>query len=119
MSAGDTARPTRILILGRGFGGDYAAMRLEKKLAREIKRRDVEIGLVSLDNYLIFQPMLPEVLSGSLGIVDTIALIRRLCPRMNLYPGAIEEERTGMRREPANGFAASNVATALPARKET
>ncbi|HEX9408895.1 MAG TPA: NAD(P)/FAD-dependent oxidoreductase, partial [Methylomirabilota bacterium] len=83
--AGDTVSPTRILILGGGFGGVYAAMTLEKQLAREVKRGEVEIGLVSRDNYLVFQPMLPEVISGSIGIVDTIAPIRRLCPRTNLY----------------------------------
>ncbi len=91
MVAGDTVSPTRILILGGGFGGVYAAMTLEKQLAREVKRGEVEIGLVSRDNYLVFQPMLPEVISGSIGIVDTIAPIRRLCPRTNLYTRAIEE----------------------------
>jgi NADH dehydrogenase len=35
--------------------------------------------------------MLPEVVSGSIGILDTIAPIRRLCPRTNLYTRAIEE----------------------------
>ena len=90
-TAENTARPIRILILGGGFGGVYTAMTLEKQLAREVKRGEVEIGLVSRDNYLVFQPMLPEVISGSIGIVDTIAPIRRLCPRTNLYTRAIEE----------------------------
>jgi NADH dehydrogenase len=83
--------PTRILILGGGFGGVYAALTLEKVLKRELKRGEVEIALVSRDNYLTFQPMLPEVVSGSIGILDTIAPIRRLCPRTNLYTRAIEE----------------------------
>jgi NADH:quinone reductase (non-electrogenic) len=89
--AGNTVRPTRILILGGGFGGVYAASTLEKLLVRELERDEVEIGLVSRDNYLVFQPMLPEVISGSIGIVDTIAPIRRLCPRTNLYTRTIEE----------------------------
>src|SRR6266545_1924557 len=84
-------RPTRILILGGGFGGVYTAMALEKLLAREVRLGEVEIGLVSRDNYLVFQPMLPEVISGSIGLVDTIAPIRRLCPHTNLYTRAIEE----------------------------
>jgi NADH:ubiquinone reductase (H+-translocating) len=98
MATGNTAPPTRILILGGGFGGVYAAMALEKQLAREIKRGEVEIGLVSRDNYLVFQPMLPEVISGSIGIVDTIAPIRRLCPRTNLYTRAIEEVNLAAKR---------------------
>ena len=86
-----SATPTRILILGGGFGGVYTALTLEKILKRELRRGEVEIALVSRDNYLTFQPMLPEVVSGSIGILDTITPIRRLCPRTNLYTRAIEE----------------------------
>ena len=83
--------PTRILILGGGFGGVYTALTLERVLRRQLKRGEVEIALVSRDNYLTFQPMLPEVVSGSIGILDTITPIRRLCPRTDLYTRAIEE----------------------------
>ena len=83
--------PTRILILGGGFGGVYTALTLERVLRRELERGEVEIALVSRDNYLTFQPMLPEVVSGSIGILDTITPIRRLCPRTDLYTRAIEE----------------------------
>ena len=85
-----TQRPTRILILGGGFGGVYAALTLEKLLGREIRRGEVELGLVSRENYMVFQPMLPEVISGSIGILDTITPIRRLCPKTNLYTRTIE-----------------------------
>jgi NADH:quinone reductase (non-electrogenic) len=78
---------TRILILGGGFGGVYTAIALEKLLRRDPR---VEIGLISKENYLVFQPMLPEVISGSIGILDTIAPIRRLCPNTNLYTRTIE-----------------------------
>jgi NADH:ubiquinone reductase (H+-translocating) len=60
-------RRTRIPILGGGFGGVYAAMALERLFKRD---PDVEIGLVSKENYLVFQPMLPEVISASIGILD-------------------------------------------------
>lgn len=83
-------RPTRILILGGGFGGVYTALTLERLLKKEIRRGDVELGLVTRDNYLVFQPMLPEVISGSIGILDTIAPIRRLCPSTNLYTRTVE-----------------------------
>jgi CRP-like cAMP-binding protein len=83
-----TATPrTRILILGGGFGGVYTARALEKLLRRD---PGVEIGLVSREDYLVFQPMLPEVISGSIGLVDTISPIRRLCPRTTLYTREIE-----------------------------
>ena len=93
-----SSQPTRILILGGGFGGVYTAQALEKILKRELKRGEVQIGLVSRDNYLTFQPMLPEVVAGSIGILDTIAPIRRLCPRTDLYTRAIEEIDLGRRR---------------------
>jgi NADH dehydrogenase len=79
---------SRILILGGGFGGVYTAMELEKRLRRA--GVDAEIALVSRDNYLVFQPMLTEVISGSVGITDTIAPIRRLCPHTDLYTRTIE-----------------------------
>jgi NADH dehydrogenase len=82
-----TAPRTRILILGGGFGGVYTALALEKLLAGD---PGVEIGLVSREDYLVFQPMLPEVVSGSIGIADTISPIRRLCPGTRLYTREIE-----------------------------
>jgi NADH:ubiquinone reductase (H+-translocating) len=84
------SRPTRILILGGGFGGVYTALTLEKLLKAELRRGDVELGLVSRENYFVFQPMLPEVISGSIGLLDTITPIRRLCPSTNLYTRTIE-----------------------------
>src|SRR5258708_36877146 len=80
-------KPTRVLILGGGFGGVHTAMTLEKLLKKD---PGVEVGLVSKENYLVFQPMLPEVISGSIGILDTISPIRRLCPNTNLYSRDVE-----------------------------
>jgi len=81
---------TRILILGGGFGGVHTARYLERLLERELSAGTVEIGLVSRENYMVFQPMLPEVISGSIGLVDTITPIRRLCPQTNLYTRTID-----------------------------
>jgi len=58
-----SARQTRVLILGGGFGGVYTARHLESLLSR---RSDVEIGLVSRDNFLVMTPLLFEVCSGTL-----------------------------------------------------
>jgi NADH dehydrogenase len=54
---------TRIVILGGGFGGVTTARRLERLWKR---RRDVEIVLVSRDNFLLMTPLLFEVCSGVL-----------------------------------------------------
>ncbi len=77
----------RIVILGGGFAGVYTARYLEKALGR---RDDFEITLINKENYFVFQPMLPEVISGSIGILDTVSPIRRLLPRTNLHVRNIE-----------------------------
>src|SRR2546426_819829 len=76
----------RIVILGGGFGGVYTARFLEKLLRPE----DAEICLVNRENYFVFQPLLPEVISGSIGLVDMVSPIRRLCPRTQLYMREVE-----------------------------
>jgi NADH dehydrogenase len=78
---------TTILILGGGFGGVYTAMRLQHALKG---RSDVEIALVNRENYFVFQPMLAEVISGSIGVLHTITPIRHLCPRVSLYVRNVE-----------------------------
>src|SRR6516164_3055264 len=55
----------RILILGGGFGGLYTARHLERLCKR---RSDVEIVLVSRDNFLVMTPLLFEVFSGTLDV---------------------------------------------------
>ena len=90
--------PTRILILGGGFGGVYTALTLEQLLRHDLRRGATELTLVNRENYMVFQPMLPEVISGSIGLVDTIAPIRRLCPNTNLYTRPIEKVDIQRRR---------------------
>src|SRR5439155_15193566 len=98
-------RPVRILILGGGFGGVYTALTLEKVLKREIRDRRVELGLISRDNYTVFHPMLPEVISGSIAILDTITPSRRLCPTTNLYTRTVDKIDLDRKRVPASaGF---------------
>jgi len=54
---------TRIVILGGGFGGVATAGHLERLCKR---RQDVEIVLVSRDNFTLMTPLLFEVCSGAL-----------------------------------------------------
>jgi NADH dehydrogenase len=64
---------TRILVLGGGFGGVATARRLETLYRR---RPDVEITLVSQDNFVLMTPLLFEVFSGSLDIKSCTVPIR-------------------------------------------
>ena len=52
---------TRIVVLGGGFGGMEAIRGLERRLGG---RSDVEILLISDQNYLLFTPLLPQVASS-------------------------------------------------------
>jgi len=76
-----------ILILGGGFAGVYTARALEKLLRPE----EANITLVNRENYWVYQPMLSEVISGSIGVTNVVSPIRRLCPRTNLVTREIEE----------------------------
>ena len=69
---------TRILILGGGFGGVYAALEMEKHLAR---RPDVEVTLVKCDNFFLFTPMLHEVAASDLDLTHIVNPIRKLLRR--------------------------------------
>lgn len=78
----------KIVILGGGFGGVYTALHLEQLLGR---RDDFEITLVNKENYFVFQPMLAEVVSSSVGLTDIVSPIRRLLKKTNLNVREIQE----------------------------
>src|SRR3954447_23311386 len=83
------ATKQRILILGGGFAGTEVAVQLGKQLtAREL--RDTEIVLVSKENYITFQPLLPEVISGSVELNHVIAPIRRMAPKAHVITREVE-----------------------------
>jgi NADH dehydrogenase len=79
----------RILILGGGFGGVYTAVHLEK-LMTAAERENLEIVIVSRENYMVFQPLLPEVISGSVELNHVISPIRRLAKTARLYTREVE-----------------------------
>jgi len=78
--------PKQILILGGGFAGVYTARYLEKMLRPE----EASITLINRENYWVYQPMLPEIISGSIGLTNVVSPIRRLCPRTNLIMREVE-----------------------------
>jgi NADH:ubiquinone reductase (H+-translocating) len=77
----------RVVILGGGFGGIYAALRLEKTLRRY---DDFEVTLVTRDNYFLFTPMLPEIAAGDLELNTIINPLRKLLKRVKTFVGTIE-----------------------------
>ncbi len=86
---------TRILVLGGGFGGVHAALHLEKALRAD---PDVEITLVSRDNFFLFTPMLHEVAASDLDITHIVSPIRTLLRRTSVFVGDVESVDLRRRR---------------------
>jgi NADH dehydrogenase len=62
-----------IIIIGGGFAGVCTALGLEKKFLHD---EDVEITLISAENFVLFTPMLPEVPSSSIEAKHIISPLR-------------------------------------------
>ena len=74
------------LVLGGGFAGSY--------VARLLGRRGATI--VSLENFMLYTPMLPEAASGSLEPRHVVVPLRMMCPHAELILGrltALDTER--------------------------
>jgi len=77
----------RVLIVGGGFGGVYTALELQRRLGRD---REVQITMVSRDNFLLFTPMLHEVAASDLDITHIVNPVRKLLPGVSFFDGDVE-----------------------------
>jgi NADH dehydrogenase len=77
----------KIVIVGGGFAGVYAARALEHRLKND---DDVEILLFCRENYTVFQPMLAEVISGTIGLTDVVNPLRRMLKRTHVHVREVE-----------------------------
>ncbi len=77
----------RVLILGGGFGGMYAALEFEEALAQG---DDLDVTLVNRDNFFLFTPMLHEVAASDLDITNIVSPIRKLLRHVTFFHGDIE-----------------------------
>ncbi|HXX64943.1 MAG TPA: NAD(P)/FAD-dependent oxidoreductase, partial [Bacteroidota bacterium] len=78
---------TRILILGGGFGGLYAAFELERALGRI---PGVQITLVNKENFFLFTPLLHEVAASDLDITHIVNPLRTLLRHVQFFDGDVE-----------------------------
>lgn len=79
--------PTRIVILGGGFGGLAVAQELERLLDAGA---NVEITLVNRDNFFLFTPMLHEVAASDLDIATIVNPLRKMVRRTGIFIGSVE-----------------------------
>jgi NADH:ubiquinone reductase (H+-translocating) len=76
----------RVLILGGGFGGVYAALELQK-YARH--HADVDVTLVARENFFLFTPMLPQAATSSVDVGHIVVNLRRIIPKVRVLEAEI------------------------------
>lgn len=69
----------RVLVLGGGFGGMFAS-----RLLKGLSPGHMCVELVDHHNYFVFQPLLPEVVSGGLNPADAVTPFRLLLPGVKI-----------------------------------
>src|SRR3982751_6648521 len=79
---------TKIVIAGGGFGGLYAAEYFDKTLAR---RLDIEVTLISRENFILFTPMLHEVAAGDLSPANIVNPLLRILRHVCLVEAEISD----------------------------
>ena len=77
----------KIVILGGGFAGVECAKRLETEFGDD---PEIEMVMVSEDNFLLFTPMLPQVASGMIETRHIVLPIRTICQKTKFYEGRIK-----------------------------
>ena len=82
-----SGQPQRVIILGSGFAGTEVLKNLQKKFHND---SNVDIILVSRDNFLLFTPMLPEVSSGAIETRHIVTPIRSLCNKAKFYQAEVK-----------------------------
>lgn len=86
MEATQQRAQERVMILGGGFGGVYAALEVQK-YARS--HPDVELTLVARENFFLFTPMLPQAATSSVDVGHIVVNLRRIVPRARVLEAEI------------------------------
>jgi NADH dehydrogenase len=86
-----TERP-RILIVGGGYVGLYAARRILKKM----RYGEATVTVVDPRSYMTYQPFLPEAAAGNISPRHVVVPLRRVLPKAEVLTGrvtAIDQDR--------------------------
>lgn len=88
-------KKTRIVIAGGGFAGLYAAIHFEKRFAR---RADIEVTLISRENFILFTPMLHKVAAGDLYPGDIVNPLRGILRHVKVATAEMQAVDLSARR---------------------
>ena len=80
-------RRKKIVVLGGGYGGVECTRKLEEYFKDD---DDIEIVLISEDNFLLFTPMLPQVAAGMLATRHIVMPIRTIIKKTTFYEGRVK-----------------------------
>ncbi len=67
----------------------YTALRLQRRLKRELDRGEVEITVVTPDPYMTYQPFLPEAAAGAISPRHVVVPLRRVLARCRILIGEV------------------------------
>ncbi|MGW2836080.1 NAD(P)/FAD-dependent oxidoreductase [Streptomyces sp. NPDC001286] len=79
----------RILVVGGGYVGMYTALRLQRRLKRELARGEAEITVVTPDPYMTYQPFLPEAAAGAISPRHVVVPLRRVLDHCHVVVGEV------------------------------
>ncbi len=79
------SNPPRVLIVGGGYVGMYAALRLQKKM----RPGELHITVVDPNSYMTYQPFLPEAGAGNLEPRHVVAPLRRVLSKCEIVNGRV------------------------------
>ncbi|MET8148966.1 NAD(P)/FAD-dependent oxidoreductase [Actinoplanes sp. NPDC049668] len=95
-------KPQRIVVVGAGHVGLYAALRLSRKLSA----RQAEVIVIDPQPHMTYQPFLPEAAAGNISPRHSVVPLRRELKRCRIVSGEvtrIEHARKTVTVQPIEG----------------
>ena len=95
-------KPQRILVVGAGHVGLYAALRLSRKLSA----RRAEVVVIDPQPHMTYQPFLPEAAAGNISPRHAVVPLRRELKRCRIVSGEVtrvEHARKTVTVQPIDG----------------
>ena len=80
-------KAAEIVIVGGGFSGIHAAMKIEKLIGHY---SHVHVTLIHDDPNMLFLPLLPEVIGGTMQPGNVVNPIRRVIPQTRVITGQLD-----------------------------
>ena len=84
----------KIVILGGGYAGVGVLEKIQKRFEKDV---DVDISIISENNYFLHTPMLPELSTGTIEPRHIATPIRNFCKRARFYQAKVTNVNLDMK----------------------